>query len=51
MPDNVFVFFDKVQTAALTTPRIDTRRSELMAQSVEVLNQKRDIRSYQNIYG
>jgi hypothetical protein len=32
-------------------PAHDTRRSELMAQSVELLNQKRDIRSYQNIYG
>ena len=32
-------------------PAHDTRRSELMAQSVELLNQKRDIRTYQNIYG
>ena len=28
----------------------DTRRSDLMAQSVELLNQKRDIRAYRNIY-
>ena len=31
-------------------PVHDTRRSELMAQSVGLLNQKRDIQKYRNIY-
>ena len=31
-------------------PAHDTRRSELMAQSVGLLNQKRDIQKYRNIY-